>query len=329
MPFIDWNPLFSVWQLRGRYPNRGYPKIFNDDAVGAEAMKLYDDAVALMQHFIDNKLLSARAVVGIYPANSVGDDIEVYADENRTEPVETFYTLRQQEEREDDAYLALSDFVAPKGSGVKDYVGAFAVSCGFGSHELCEKYKAEHNDYNVIMTEAIADRFAEAFAELLHAKMRKELWAYAPDEDITPDDMLKVKYQGIRPAPGYPTQPDHTEKPTMWRLLDAHKATGIELTDSHAMLPASSVSAVVLANPCAQYFQVRLTPRCAPPLAAPRRTRLALAAHAPAPRLPRLAAEQVGRVCKDQVTDYAERKGMGVKEVEKWLGPYLAYDDNA
>lgn len=193
VPYIDWNPLFAVWQLRGRYPNRGYPKIFNDEAVGAEATKLYNDAVALMQHFIDNKLLTARAVVGIYPANSVGDDIEVYKDESRTELAGTFFTLRQQEEREDDSYLALSDFVAPKDSGVKDYIGAFAVSCGFGTEELCEKYKAEHNDYNVIMTEAIADRLAEAFAELLHAKMRKELWGYAPNEDITPDDMLKVR----------------------------------------------------------------------------------------------------------------------------------------
>jgi 5-methyltetrahydrofolate--homocysteine methyltransferase len=173
VPYIDWNPFFAVWQLRGRYPNRGYPKIFQDDAVGVEAKKLHDDALVLMQHFIDNKLLEARAVVGIYPANSVGDDIEVYDNEERAAVAGTFYTLRQQEEREDDSYLAMSDFIAPKSSGVKDYIGAFAVSCGFGSDDLCEHYKKELNDYNVIMTEAIADRFAEAFAELLHAKMRK------------------------------------------------------------------------------------------------------------------------------------------------------------
>jgi len=292
VPYIDWNPFFAVWQLRGKYPNRGYPKIFDDATVGTEAKKLHNDAVALMNEFIKDKTLEARAVVGIFPANSVGDDIEVYTDEKRSTTAGTFYTLRQQEEREDANYLALSDFVAPKESGAKDYVGAFAVSCGFGSDELCEKYKKENNDYNVIMTEAIADRLAEAFAELIHAKMRTELWAYAPDESMSPEDMLKVKYQGIRPAPGYPTQPDHTEKPTMWKLLDAEKNVGIKLTDSHAMLPAASVSALVFANPCAQYFQV-------------------------------------GRVCKDQVCDYANRKGMTQAEVEKWMGPYLAYDPDA
>jgi len=292
VPYIDWNPFFAVWQLRGKYPNRGYPKIFNDEAVGSEAKKLHDDAVALMNEFIEKGLIEARGVVGIWPANSVGDDIEVYGDESRGDKIATFHTLRQQEERDDEHYLAMSDFVAPKDSGVPDYIGAFAVSAGFGSEELCEKYKKENNDYNVIMTEAIADRLAEAFAELLHAQIRKEIWGYAPEESISPDDMLKVKYQGIRPAPGYPTQPDHTEKPTMWKLLNADKEAGITLTDSHAMLPAASVSAIVFANPCSQYFQV-------------------------------------GRICKDQVTDYASRKGMSVAEVEKWMGPYLAYDPDS
>jgi len=292
VPYIDWNPFFSIWQLRGKYPNRGYPKIFDDEAVGSEAKKLHADAVKLMNDFIKNKRLEARAVVGIFPANSVGDDIEVYTDDNRGTKRGTFFTLRQQEERDDDAYLAMSDFIAPKDSGVKDYVGAFAVSCGFGSDDLCEKYKKESNDYNVIMTEAIADRFAEAFAELLHAKMRTELWGYAKDEKCSPEDCLKIKYQGIRPAPGYPTQPDHTEKPFMWELLNAEKEVGIKLTESHAMWPAASVSALVFANPCAQYFQV-------------------------------------GRVCKDQIQDYATRKGMSQAECEKWLGPYLAYDADA
>ena len=186
----------------------------------------------------------------------------------------------------------MSDFVAPKDSGKKDHIGAFAVSCGFGCEEICSKLRAEADDYKGIMMEAIADRLAEAFAEVIHLKMRKELWAYSPNEELTPDDMLKTKYQGIRPAPGYPTQPDHTEKNLMWKLLDAEKATGIELTDSLAMLPAASVSALCFANDCSTYFQV-------------------------------------GKVCKDQIVDYAARKGQTLAEAEKWMGPYLGYDPDA
>ena len=185
----------------------------------------------------------------------------------------------------------MSDFVAPKDSGKKDHIGAFAVSCGFGCEEICSKLRAEADDYKGIMMEAIADRLAEAFAELLHYKMRTELWGYAPDEKMDVDDMLKVKYQGIRPAPGYPTQPDHTEKNFMWKLLDAEKATGIVLTDSLAMLPAASVSALVFANECSTYFQV-------------------------------------GKICKDQIEEYAGRKSMSVEETEKWMGPYLGYDNS-
>ena len=289
VPYIDWNPFFQVWQLRGKYPNRGYPKIFNDETVGEEAKKLHDDAVAMLDEIVKNKTLKAKGVVGIWPANATGDDIEVYAADGSGAQLGTFYTLRQQEEREDDHYLAMSDFVAPKDSGRTDYVGAFAVSCGFGCHEICEQYRKENDDYKGIMMEAIADRLAEAFAELIHAKMRKELWGYAPDEALDHDDLLKVKYQGIRPAPGYPTQPDHTEKNFMWKILEADKSAGISLTESLAMLPAASVSAVVFANQCSTYFQV-------------------------------------GKICKDQVEDYAARKGMSVGEVEKWMGPYLGYD---
>jgi 5-methyltetrahydrofolate--homocysteine methyltransferase len=289
VPYIDWNPFFQVWQLRGKYPNRGYPKIFNDETVGEEAKKLHADAVAMLDDIVKNKTLKAKGVVGIWPANATGDDIEVYSADGSGATLGTFYTLRQQEEREDDHYLAMSDFVAPKDSGRTDYVGAFAVSCGFGCHEICEQYRKENDDFAGIMMEAIADRLAEAFAELIHAKMRKELWGYAPDETLDHDDLLKVKYQGIRPAPGYPTQPDHTEKNFMWKILEADKSAGIELTESLAMLPAASVSAVVLANECSTYFQV-------------------------------------GKVCKDQMKDYAERKGMSLEEVEKWMGPYLGYD---
>jgi len=292
LPFIDWNPFFQVWQLRGKYPNRGYPKIFNDEAVGEEAKKLHNDALSLIQEVVDNKMLKAKGVVGIWPANSVGDDIEVYSTDG-SEVLGKFHTLRQQEEREDTTYHAMSDFIAPKDSGRKDYIGAFAVSSGFGCEEVCSKLRAENDDYRGIMMEAVADRLAEAFAEFLHYKMRTEIWGYAPDEKVDIDDMLKVKYAGIRPAPGYPTQPDHTEKPLMWKLLDAHKQAGIELVeDSLAMLPAASVSALVFANPCSTYFQV-------------------------------------GKICKDQVTDYAGRKGMSQEEVEKWMGPYLGYDNMA
>merc|ERR1719253_2221841 len=255
LPFIDWNPFFQVWQLRGKYPNRGYPKIFKDETVGEEAKKLHDDAVALLNEVIAKKQVTAKGVVGIFPANSIGDDIEVYSADGSSVQGK-FHTLRQQEEREDTTYYAMSDFIAPKTSGVQDYIGAFAVSAGFGCEDVCAELRKQNDDYKGIMMEAIADRLAEAFAELLHLKMRTELWAYAADEKLTPDDMLKTKYQGIRPAPGYPTQPDHTEKNFMWELLQADKKANIELTDSLAMLPAASVSALVFANECSTYFQV-------------------------------------------------------------------------
>jgi len=289
LQYIDWSPFFHVWQLRGKYPNRGYPKIFQDETVGEEAKKLFEDAQLMLKTFIDQDLVEARGVLGIWPANSVGDDIEVYADESRGSPLGKFFTLRQQAEEEVDNYLALSDFIAPKSTGVADYIGAFAVSAGFGTEVLAKKFKDANDDFSGIMVEAIADRLAEALAEKLHEDMRKELWGYSPDEKLTPEDMLKVKYSGIRPAPGYPSQPDHTEKSFMWELLKADEQIGVTLTDTLAMWPAASVSALVFAAPESTYFQV-------------------------------------GKVCKDQITSYAERKGMTMDIAEKWLGPYLAYD---
>ena len=292
LPYIDWNPFFQVWQLRGKYPNRGYPKIFNDESVGEEAKKLHNDALKLIDEIIAKKQLKAKGVVGIWPANSVGDDIEVYSADGSGTCLGKFHTLRQQEEREEPTYYAMSDFIAPKDSGKTDYIGAFAVSAGFGCHEICEKLRAQNDDYKGIMMEAVADRLAEAFAEYLHYKMRVELWGYAAGEKLSPEDMLKTKYSGIRPAPGYPTQPDHTEKNFMWTLLAADKKANIKLTDSLAMLPAASVSALVFANDCSTYFQV-------------------------------------GKVCKDQIEEYAQRKKMSVQETEKWMGPYLGYDADA
>eukprot|EP00897_Mesotaenium_endlicherianum_P008500 jgi/Mesen1/7679/ME000401S07012 len=287
---IDWNPFFQVWQLRGRYPNRGYPKIFNDETVGTEAKKLFDEAQEMLRDIVARGLLRVRGIVGLYAANAVGDDIEVYADEGRSEVLCTLYTLRQQAEKEgDDPYLALSDFVAPKGSGVADYVGMFVVSSGFGLDEVVAQHKANNDDYSYIMAEALADRLAEAAAEVVHQEVRKEHWGYSPDESLDIEDLLKVKYQGIRPAPGYPSQPDHTEKATMWKAMDVEAKTGISITESMAMLPAASVSGLMFGAPKSSYFAV-------------------------------------GKVAKDQVEDYAARKGMGVPEVEKWLGHMLNYE---
>jgi len=289
---IDWNPFFAVWELRGKHPNRGYPKLFNDPTVGAEAKKIFDEANKMIQHVIEKKLLRANAVIGIYPAHGVGDDVELYEDETRTKVIGTLYGLRQQAERESDTTcLAFGDFIAPKSSGVQDYVGLFAVSSGFGLEELAEKYHADHDEYNVILVKAVADRLAEALAEHLHEVVRKELWGYARGEEISNEEMFRSapKYQGVRPAPGYPSQPDHTEKHTIWRLLKVKEETGIILTDTLVMLPGSSVCGVYFANPHATYMNV-------------------------------------DKVTKDQIIDYATRKSMPVAEVEKWLSQTLAYD---
>lgn len=288
--YIDWKPFFDVWQLRGKYPNRGYPKIFQDEDVGPQAKKEFDNAQAMLKKITDEKLISAHGVVGIFKANSVGDDIKLYSEDGKE--LATLYGLRQQAEKTgkpNQPFFCISDFVAPRESGVEDYVGMLAVSAGFGVNELCKKFEADYDDYSIIMLKALADRLAEAFAEEVHEMMRKELWGYSPEEGMTAADMHKIQYQGIRPAPGYPSQPDHTEKLTMWELMDVERHTGIELTESLAMLPAASVSAVCFAHPQSHYFAV-------------------------------------GKIGQDQVADYASRKGRSVKEVEKWLGVTLAYD---
>ncbi|RUP46241.1 vitamin B12-dependent methionine synthase [Jimgerdemannia flammicorona] len=270
---IDWNPFFQVFQLRGRYPNRGFPKIFDDEAVGAEAKRLYDDAQKMVKQILKNKSLTARAVVGFYPANSVGDDIQIYEDETRSKVLTTFFGLRQQTEKEnDEPYYCLSDFIAPKETGLPDYLGIFAASAGFGADALADKYKEQDlDDYSSIMVKAIADRFAEAMAEKLHEDIRKEYWGYAPEESLTAADIFAVKYQGIRPAPGYPSQPDHTEKLAMWDIADIAKQSGTEfvfmhsnhnahlgitLTESLAMDPGASVSALVFGHSQSTYFAV-------------------------------------------------------------------------
>ena len=242
LPLIDWRYFFDVWQLRGRFPNARYPKIFDDERVGEEAQRLFNEAQTLLRNIIDKRLLEARAIIGFYPANSVDDDIIVFENEEDTEPTTTFYGLRQQLETEAQSnYLCISDFIAPIQAGYKDYIGVFATSV-FGADELCAQYDEDHDDFNSIMVRAIADRLSEALAEKLHQDVRKHYWGYAPDEDLNSQDLFRVTYQGIRPAAGYPTQPDHTEKITMWNLADISNKTGIELTESLAMVPAASVS---------------------------------------------------------------------------------------
>jgi 5-methyltetrahydrofolate--homocysteine methyltransferase len=288
---IDWNPFFQTWELRGRYPNRGYPKIFDDKNVGEEAKKLFDDAQALLKEIVDKKLLSVKGIMGIFPANAVGDDVEVYADdEKRDEVTAKFCMLRQQmqKENDDEPFMCQADFIAPKETGIKDYIGMFAVAC-FGCDVQCARYEEEGDDYNKIMVQALGDRIAEAMAEALHRDMRKEHWGYDKEETGDAADMHKLQYQGIRPAPGYPSQPDHTEKRTMWDLLDAEAKSGIKLSESLAMMPASAVSAICFGHKEAKYFSV-------------------------------------GEICKDQVEDYAVRKNMDLEKTEKWLSPILAYD---
>nr|XP_058910598.1 methionine synthase isoform X1 [Kogia breviceps] len=292
--YIDWKPFFDVWQLRGKYPNRGFPKIFDDKAVGEEAKKVYDDAQNMLQALISQKQLHARGVVGFWPAQSSQDDIHLYAEgaaPQATEPIAIFYGLRQQAEKDSasaDPYLCLSDFIAPLHSGIPDYLGLFAVAC-FGVEELSKAYEEECDDYSSIMVKALGDRLAEAFAEELHARVRRELWGYCGGEQLAVADLRRLRYEGIRPAPGYPSQPDHTEKLTMWRLADVERHTGIRLTESLAMAPASAVSGLYFSNWRSRYFAV-------------------------------------GKISKDQVEDYALRKNMSVAEVEKWLGPILGYD---
>ncbi len=284
MDYIDWSPFFVVWGLKGKFPN-----ILKDTKVGQQAEEVYASAQEFLKKVIAQKSLTANAVVGFYPANSVEDDIELYTDESRQQVLAKFCTLRQQNEKKDaESYYALSDFIAPKQSGVKDYLGAFALTSGLGIEKLITAAEKEHNDFEIIMAKAVADRLAEALAEWLHEKVRKELWGYASDEHLTNEELIQGKYRGIRPAPGYPAQPDHTEKPALFKLLDAEKNTGMTLTENFAMWPASSICGLYFAHPESKYFNV-------------------------------------GKVSKDQVEDYARRKSMPVADIEKWLAPILGY----
>ncbi len=281
---IDWTPFFQTWDLAG-----SYPKILDDPVVGEAARNVFGDAQAMLERILEEKWLTANAVVGLYPANAVGDDIELYADEARRDPVMVLHCLRQQTKKAADRWnYCLADFVAPRSSGVRDYLGAFAVTAGIGCEERVRAFEAAHDDYSAIMLKALADRLAEAFTELLHLRVRRELWGYAPDEALATDELIAEKYRGIRPAPGYPACPDHTEKGPLFELLDAPEA-GITLTENYAMWPAAAVSGFFFAHPDAQYFAV-------------------------------------GKIDRDQAEDYARRKQADLAKTERWLAPALAYD---
>ncbi|MGI9422233.1 MAG: methionine synthase [Hyphomicrobiaceae bacterium] len=287
VPYIDWSPFFATWELVGRYP-----AIFDDNKVGAEARKLYQDARVMLQRIVDEKWLQANGVIGLWPANSDGDDIQVFADEERGEPIATLHALRQQMARDAKrrrAHVALADFVAPCDSGVRDYIGGFAVTAGLGEEQAQDRYIDETDDYSSIMLKALADRLAEAFAEHLHERVRREFWGYGAHENLTHQELIGEAYDGIRPAPGYPAQPDHTEKTTLFSLLEATDVTGIKLTESCAMWPGASVSGLYFAHPQSYYFGV-------------------------------------GHIEQDQVADYARRKGWSLAVAERWLSPVLNYD---
>ncbi|NBC25511.1 MAG: methionine synthase [Bacteroidetes bacterium] len=283
--YIDWTPFFIAWEMKGRYPD-----ILDDEKAGVEARKLFNDANELLDKVINGKFLTAHGVAGLFPANAVGDDIEVYSDESRADVIARFHSLRQQsKKRAGQPNKALADYVAPKDSGIVDYIGGFAVTTGHGTLDLVEQFEKDHDDYNAILVKAISDRLAEAFAEYLHEKVRTELWGYSDEEKLSNKELIREMYDGIRPAPGYPAQPDHTEKEILFELMDVPDATGITLTDHLAMDPASSVSGLYFAHPEAKYFNL-------------------------------------GDIKRDQVEDYARRKGITIQKVEEWLGPNLAYE---
>jgi 5-methyltetrahydrofolate--homocysteine methyltransferase len=282
--YIDWTPFFQAWELKGQFP-----RILEDENYGEAARDLYADAQAMLKQLVEEKWIKASGVIGFWPANAVGDDIVLYADEARGQPVATLHTLRQQMAREQKKpNLALADFVAPRGQR-PDYIGAFAVTAGLGEEEVANRFERANDDYSKIMVKALADRLAEAFAERLHERARQEFWGYAPDERLSNDGLIAEEYRGIRPAPGYPAQPDHTEKRTLFRLLEAEAAIGLRLTESCAMWPAAAVSGVYFAHPESRYFGV-------------------------------------GKIGRDQVEDYAARKGWTTREAERWLAPVLNYD---
>jgi 5-methyltetrahydrofolate--homocysteine methyltransferase len=284
--YIDWTPFFHTWELKGVYP-----RILDDEKYGAQARQILGEANALLDRIIAERLLRARAVYGLFPANAAGDDVELYADAARSRVSTRFHFLRQQMDRADRPCQSLADYIAPKETGLADHVGAFAVTAGIGLKELCDRFRAAHDDYNAIMAEAVADRLAEAGAEYLHKQVR-DAWGYGRAETFTPEELIQEKYRGIRPAAGYPACPDHTEKGTLWQLLDVEASTGIRLTESFAMWPGSSVSGLYFAHTEASYFTL-------------------------------------GKIARDQVVDYGRRKGMPVSDVERWLGPNLNYDPSA
>jgi 5-methyltetrahydrofolate--homocysteine methyltransferase len=282
--FIDWSPFFHTWGLKGIYP-----RILDDERQGEQARQIFAEANLLLDRIIEQNLITARGVYGLFPANAVGDDVELYTDGTRGEVLDRLHFLRQQANREgNEPCRSLGDFIAPRETGLPDHIGAFAVTSGIGLKELCDRFRAENDDYNAIMAEAIADRLAEAFAECLHKKVREE-WGYGCNENLSSEDLIQEKYRGIRPAPGYPACPDHTEKGTIWRLLDVQANTGIMITESFAMWPGSSVSGLYFAHPKSRYFSL-------------------------------------GKIDRDQVADYQQRKGMTLTEIERWLGPNLNYD---
>ncbi len=283
---IDWTPFFRSWGLHGKYP-----QIFKNPTVGEEARELYDNARIMLQQIIDEKWLTAAAVIGLFPANTCDnhDDIALYTDESRSEELLRLHMLRQQIERVDNNNFALSDFVAPASSGKGDYMGAFAVTAGIGIEQHIERFEKAHDDYHAIMIKALADRLAEAFAERMHERVRKEFWGYAADESLDNEALIREKYKGIRPAPGYPACPDHTEKGLLWQLLQPEQNIGLRITENFAMYPTAAVSGWYFAHPESRYFGVT-------------------------------------DIDRDQVEDYAERIGLSVAETEKWLAPILGYN---
>jgi 5-methyltetrahydrofolate--homocysteine methyltransferase len=282
--YIDWSPFFHTWGLKGIYP-----RILDDPRQGDEARKIFLDGNKLLDTIIEQNLITARAVYGLFPASAIGDDVQLYTDEARTEPLTRFHFLRQQANREgSEPCRSLADFIAPCETHHPDHLGAFAVTSGIGLTAVCDRFRAANDDYNAIMAEALADRLAEAFAEYLHKRVRDE-WGYGLTETYTPEELIQEKYRGIRPAPGYPACPDHTEKGTLWTLLDVESNTGMKLTESFAMWPGSSVSGLYFAHPDSRYFSL-------------------------------------GKIGRDQLEDYATRKHMTVEEAERWLGPNLNYD---
>ena len=283
--YIDWQPFFNAWEMKGRFPD-----ILNNPATGETASALYADAQAMLDRVIEEKWLRARAVFGLFPANAVGDDTELYTGADRSEVLATLHHLRQQGDHRDGVpNRSLADYVAPRETGLPDHVGAFAVTAGIGITERIEAFRKESDDYSAILLESLADRLAEAFAERLHQRVRTEFWGHVADEDLANEDLIAEKYVGIRPAPGYPACPEHTEKRILWELLDVEANAGITLTDGMAMWPGASVSGWYFSHPQSQYFVV-------------------------------------GRVGREQVAEYAERKGWTLAEAERWLSPNLGYD---